>query len=62
MFFKDIIFFINLYQRWIYKIDKKRVNEFGTSGETPEEHDARMATEGTIQTADDPNSLHPKSE
>ncbi|KXJ13308.1 cleft lip and palate transmembrane protein 1 homolog [Exaiptasia diaphana] len=29
----DIVFFIFLYQRWIYKIDPKRVNEFGVSGE-----------------------------
>nr|XP_034174735.1 cleft lip and palate transmembrane protein 1 homolog [Osmia lignaria] len=29
----DIIFFIFLYQRWIYKIDHTRVNEFGFSGE-----------------------------
>ena len=29
----DIIFFIYLYQRWIYPIDKKRTNEFGTPGE-----------------------------
>lgn len=27
------MFFIYLYQRWIYKIDPKRVNEFGVSGE-----------------------------
>ncbi|XP_068682325.1 putative lipid scramblase CLPTM1 [Montipora foliosa] len=32
----DIVFFIALYQRWIYPIDPKRVNEFGTSGETVE--------------------------
>jgi hypothetical protein len=32
----DIIFFIYLYQRYIYKIDKKRTNEFGTSGEDHE--------------------------
>jgi hypothetical protein len=25
----DIIFFIYLYQRWIYPVDKKRINEFG---------------------------------
>lgn len=30
----DIIFFIYLYQRYIYKVDNKRTNEFGTSGET----------------------------
>lgn len=29
----DIVFFIFLYQRWIYKVDHKRVNEFGFSGE-----------------------------
>jgi len=28
----DIIFFIYLYQRWIYPVDKARVNEFGASG------------------------------
>ena len=27
------MFFIALYQRWIYPIDPKRVNEFGTTGE-----------------------------
>ena len=29
----DIIFFIYLYQKWIYPIDLKRVNEFGVTGE-----------------------------
>ncbi|XP_012271251.1 cleft lip and palate transmembrane protein 1 homolog [Orussus abietinus] len=29
----DIVFFIFLYQRWIYKTDPKRVNEFGFSAE-----------------------------
>ena len=28
----DIVFFIYLYQRWIYRVDMKHVNEFGTSG------------------------------
>lgn len=32
-FVSDIVFFIFLYQRWIYKVDHKRVNEFGFSGE-----------------------------
>lgn len=35
--FSDIVFFIFLYQRWIYKVDKSRVNEFGISGEMEEE-------------------------
>ncbi|CAF2807681.1 unnamed protein product [Rotaria sp. Silwood2] len=30
----DIIFFIYLYQRYIYPVDRTRVNEFGTTGET----------------------------
>lgn len=29
----DIVFFIFLYQKWIYKTDHARVNEFGFSGE-----------------------------
>lgn len=27
-----MVFFIYLYQRWIYRVDPNRVNEFGTSG------------------------------
>jgi len=33
----DIVFFIFLYQRWIYKTDPTRVNEFGFSGEMEQE-------------------------
>ncbi|GAW18996.1 hypothetical protein ANO14919_084800 [Xylariales sp. No.14919] len=32
----DVIFFIYLYQRWAYKIDYTRVNEFGQGGEDEE--------------------------
>ena len=35
-FSADIIFCIYLYQRWIYRVDPTRVNEFGTSGEMEE--------------------------
>lgn len=38
----DIVFIIYLYQRWIYKTDLSRVNEFGFSGE-----DAVLAIEKT---------------
>lgn len=31
--FADIIFLIYLYQRWMYPVDKKRLNEFGFGGE-----------------------------
>ena len=29
----DIIFLIYVYQRWIYRVDHSRVNEFGVSGD-----------------------------
>ncbi|XP_015681214.1 cleft lip and palate transmembrane protein 1 [Protobothrops mucrosquamatus] len=29
----DVVFFIYLYQRWIYRVDLSRMNEFGISGE-----------------------------
>jgi hypothetical protein len=32
--FLDIIFFIYLYQRYIYPVDRTRINEYGISGET----------------------------
>lgn len=45
----DIVFFIYLYQRYIYRVDPKRVNEFGTTGEdhgqTTEETDSTEQTE-----------------
>ena len=33
----DVIFFIWLYQGWKYKVDYKRVNEFGQGGDDDEE-------------------------
>ena len=32
-YFADLIFLIYLYQRWVYPVDKKRINEFGFGGE-----------------------------
>ena len=29
----DVVFFIFLYQRWLYPVDKKRANEFGIAYE-----------------------------
>ena len=37
--FADIIFFIFLYQRWIYRVDPSRLNEFGFSQEMLESRD-----------------------
>jgi hypothetical protein len=39
----DVIFFIYLYQRWAYKIDYTRVNEFGQGGDDEEEVDKKDA-------------------
>ena len=58
----DIIFFIYLYQRWMYPVDKKRTNEFGTSGETPEEHAKREKEEASAKGAIKSSSDHAKSE
>lgn len=44
----DIVFFIFLYQRWIYKVDKKRVNEFGFSGEMLEDKNKTSDTDNMI--------------
>ena len=42
----DIVFFCYLYQRWLYPVDKSRVNEFGTTGEEDEkEKEAEKVTE-----------------
>lgn len=29
----DVIFFVWLYQKWVYRVDYSRVNEFGQGGE-----------------------------
>lgn len=42
----DIIFLVFLYQRWQYRVDLKRVNEFGISGEMIEEAEARRHLQG----------------
>ncbi|KAF2280395.1 cleft lip and palate transmembrane 1 [Westerdykella ornata] len=37
----DVIFFIYLYQTWIYKVDYSRVNEFGQGGDEEEEEEKK---------------------
>ncbi|BFZ07705.1 hypothetical protein BsWGS_10743 [Bradybaena similaris] len=41
----DVIFFIYLYQRYIYSVDPKRMNEFGTSQEMLESNGTVVAEE-----------------
>lgn len=33
----DVVFLFYLYQRWIYPVDKSRINEFGQTGEEEKE-------------------------
>ena len=40
----DIIFFIYLYQRWVYRVDMTRTNEFGQGGEDAREVDTSSET------------------
>jgi hypothetical protein len=47
----DIIFCIYVYQRWIYRVDPKRVNEFGTSGEMLDQSQPAVDQNGTVQHA-----------
>ena len=49
----DIVFFIFLYQRYIYKEDKSRVNEFGFSGDQWDESENKKSVE-TSQTEETP--------
>ena len=55
--FPDIVFLIYLYQRYIYPVDRKRVNEFGISAEmeelakngiTPQMLDDELLTDGAV--------------
>ncbi|KAI9591208.1 cleft lip and palate transmembrane protein 1-domain-containing protein [Syncephalis fuscata] len=38
----DVVFFVYLYQRWIYPVDPTRANEFGQVGETNEEEKEKV--------------------
>lgn len=37
----DVIFFVYLYQTWMYKVDYSRVNEFGQGGDDEEEEEKK---------------------
>lgn len=49
----DIIFLIYLYQRWIYRVDHRRVNEFGVSGEEITEAEQRSKSGELVATKND---------
>lgn len=41
----DVIFFVWVYQSWKYKVDYKRVNEFGQGGESDEEVEEEVVSD-----------------
>ncbi|KAK9139008.1 hypothetical protein Sjap_009602 [Stephania japonica] len=47
----DVIFLIYVYQRWVYPVDRKRVNEFGFGGEDEDQKPA--ISDGVEKEADD---------
>jgi hypothetical protein len=59
----DVIFFVWLYQKWAYKVDYTRVNEFGQGGEDEEEEEEEGgadATKAVVDAADqDTKQLKP---
>jgi hypothetical protein len=58
-FVLDIIFFIYLYQRYIYPVDRKRLNEFGTTGEVVDSALVPVEEQSQIDTT---NEQHEKVE
>jgi len=49
VFRDDIVFLVYLYQRWAYRVDVSRANEYGRSGEDYEA--AQLRAEGKLRTA-----------
>ena len=47
----DVIFFIWLYQKWVYRVDYSRVNEFGQGGDDDEEDETEA--DGTQKKVED---------
>ncbi|MEW5318935.1 MAG: hypothetical protein WDW38_010117 [Sanguina aurantia] len=50
VFRDDLVFLVYIYQRWIYRVDLTRTNEFGFSGEEPKpEEGAVPAIEASVE-------------
>ncbi|WOL12692.1 hypothetical protein Cni_G21459 [Canna indica] len=56
VFRDDAIFLIYLYQRWIYPVDNKRLNEFGFGGENEEAQSNESLVSGDATTVHDGDS------
>ncbi|GAB1610271.1 cleft lip and palate transmembrane protein 1 homolog [Argonauta hians] len=58
----DIVFFIYLYQRYIYRVDPQRLNEFGTSQDMLEPNGAVALREGEDDGEDDESNVKTEKE
>ena len=56
----DIVFCIYLYQKYNYRVDPKRMNEYGTSGEMFEQNGETAAIEGETAAIEDTPAEEPK--
>ncbi|CAB3368484.1 Hypothetical predicted protein [Cloeon dipterum] len=56
----DIVFFIFLYQRWIYKTDPSRLNEFGFSAEMEKEAITKGAQTEEVKPIEDSKPIEEK--
>lgn len=57
VFRDDVVFLIFLYQRWIYRVDKNRVNEFGFTGDDAQKPEEVEGPQGasTLAIEDQPS-------
>ncbi|CAI6329538.1 unnamed protein product [Periconia digitata] len=56
----DVIFFVYIYQTWVYKVDHTRINEFGQGGDEEEEEEKKAAKPLTASPEDDKAKLAEK--
>jgi hypothetical protein len=49
----DIVFVVYMYQRWAYRVDHKRTNEFGQSFENEEENNDDASASESIESKKD---------
>jgi len=59
VFRDDIIFLVYIYQRWIYRVDPKRVNEYGVSMEDPTGATAAATEDAALLSIDE--QAHPST-
>ncbi|KAG2454215.1 hypothetical protein HYH02_001249 [Chlamydomonas schloesseri] len=52
VFRDDVVFLIYLYQRWVYRVDKTRANEFGWAEEQPEQEQEEQPGAAAITQGD----------